>query len=358
MDLHEGLELNERVRLVRPLAKGGMADLWVAEHTALGVEVAVKILAPATAQEPTARRRLVREARVTSKVRCPHVVRVLDQGLAFGDDPFVVMELLHGEDLAARIERAGRLSVAETRTIVQHVSLALQEAHGVGVIHRDVKPANVFLTEAPEGLLAKLVDFGIAKDLSEAMIDLTRADAVMGTPPFMSPEQVQSPRDVDSRCDLWSLAVVAYSCLTGKIPFDGETFGAVCIAIFLGRFDLASRERPELGASVDAFFAKALCQSIEHRYQSARAFATAFREATCSEVCPDDGDGSGPMSQAQARVYTAATLLVLDGVDDAPDGADVETTDNLPFELARPRSGVQPRTRAGVFWGRAGRGRT
>jgi eukaryotic-like serine/threonine-protein kinase len=326
VELHEGLEISERLRLVRPLAQGGMAHLWVAEHRTLGVQVVVKVLAANVAKGPTARRRFMREARVTAKVSSPHVVRVLDCDTGTVADEnfaFLVMELLEGEDLAALISRKGRLSVAETLTIVEHVSLALEKAHGVGVIHRDVKPENVFIVEAPEGMVAKLVDFGIAKDASESMVELTHADAVMGTPLYMSPEYVVSVRDVDSRCDVWSLAVVAYSCLTGKTPFNGETFGAICIAIHLGRFDPPSRERPELSALVDAFFAKALCPTIALRYQSAHSLYEALREATAAYFKPGAQNTEG----------------------------------NVPFDLARRKSTLGRGARGAEVHERAGRGR-
>lgn len=239
MDLREGLELNEHLRLLRPLTRGGMAQLWVAEHRTLGVEVVVKVLTPNAAKETTAKLRFMREARVTAKVRGPHVAHVLDYDegtLSEEDDAFLVMELLEGEDLSVRILRNGCLSVRETLMVVEHVASALDTAHGLGVIHRDVKPENVFLVAGQDGILAKLVDFGIAKDAAEEMLELTRADAVMGTPHYMSPEQMVSARDVDSRCDVWSLAVVAYVCLTGKTPFDGASFGAVCVATHRGVF--------------------------------------------------------------------------------------------------------------------------
>jgi len=354
VNLHEGLELNSHLRLVRPLAEGGMANLWVARHAGLGSDVVVKILDPTTAKEATAKHRLMREARVAAKVSGPHVVRILDreEGCFSEDgDPFLVMELLEGEDLSARIARRGRLSIGETVTIVEHMSLALESAHDAGIIHRDVKPANVFLTVVPDGkTVAKLVDFGIAKDVSEVTVGITRADALMGTPPFMSPEQVVGARDVDARCDVWSLAVVAYSCLTGKTPFDGGTFGAICIAIHLGRFDPPSFERPELSAAVDAFFAKALCPVIDLRYQSARAQCTAFREATGADVPPlDTQDAAAPSARAhsdEARLSDATTLLVLDDLDEAYDAtqrcATLEMM-NWPFDLSRPVSGVRSR---------------
>jgi eukaryotic-like serine/threonine-protein kinase len=240
VELREGLEINERLRLLRPLAQGGMAQLWVAEHRTLGVEVVVKVLTPKAAREATAKWRFMREARVTAKVRGPHVAHVLDYDegtLSEENDAFLVMELLHGEDLSVRILRNRWLSVRETLTVVEHVASALDTAHGLGVIHRDVKPENVFLVDGPDGLIAKLVDFGIAKDAAEEMLELTRADAVMGTPHYMSPEQMISARDVDWRCDVWSLAAVAYACLTGRTPFDGASFGAVCLAAHRGVFD-------------------------------------------------------------------------------------------------------------------------
>jgi serine/threonine protein kinase len=342
VELYTGQELNEQLRLVRPLAHGGMAVLWVAEHRALGTQVVVKILSPEVPQRSIARRRLVLEGRLTARVLSPHVVRVFDgEGGVVGEDlePFLVMELLRGEDLAARILRMGRLSITETLTIVEHVSLALEKAHGAGIVHRDVKPENVFLAETPDGIVAKLLDFGIAKDASESEIGLTRADALMGSLPYMSPEQVVSPRDVDSRCDVWSLAVLAYSCLTGGTPFDGATLGALCVAIHRGQFDPPSFRRAELSASVDTFFAKALSHRIELRYSSARALYEAFREAARSYAKRDaNGEPGTPQRSGDAAFFTARALLRLDELQQARERLD---TDNVTFDLARPKSGVR-----------------
>ena len=346
MDLHEGLELNERIRIVRPLAQGGMADLWIADYRTLGIEVVVKVLTSRAPRGPMARRRFMREARVTARVICPHVVRVFDcdDGTSSADgDPFLVMELLHGEDLSARIARTGRLSIRETAIAVEHVSLALQATHDLGIVHRDVKPENVFVVDGPEGVLMKLVDFGVAKDAAEEVLDITRADAMMGTPAYMSPEQVVSARDVDSRCDVWALAVLAYSCLTGKTPFDGPTFGAICVAIHAGRFDCATRARPELPASVDGFFEKAFRPAIAQRYQSARALHEAFRQATWDDQSADLMDGATWVPPGEDSRSAAGTLLVLDDLDETLPRGEAELGDNDPIDSARRRSGVMSR---------------
>jgi serine/threonine-protein kinase len=361
VELYEGLQLGEQLRLLRPLAQGGMASLWVARHLTLGIEVVVKVLGTLADADVTGRQRFMREARLAAKVSSLHVVRILDSDAgtaAVGDRPFLVMELLHGEDLAARIARKGRLSIGETVTVVEHIALALEKAHAMGIAHRDVKPSNVFLVDGPGGMVAKLIDFGIAKDDSEPHVELTHAGSLMGTPPYMSPEQVVGADAVDARCDLWSLAVVAYSCVTGRLPFEGDSFGAVCVAIHAGRFDPPSVSRPELSERVDAFFARALCRTLELRYRGARELSEAFRAATWSDANATtlDGTTARPPPMGVDAMLWATTRLVLDDLERfTPQSA--PTGDNLPFELRLSRSGVRPTARGRTERGRAGRGR-
>ena len=334
MDFHEGTEIGDHLVLVRLLAHGGMANLWRAAHRTLGVDVVVKILStdPAHPASAIAKERFRREARVTSKVQGPHVVRMLDCDDRTADDneaPFLVMELLEGEDLSTRLARVGALSIADCVAIIGHVAEALEAADAVGIIHRDVKPENVFLVDTPHGVVAKLIDFGIAKDTLDTRLDLTRTDTTMGTPGYMSPEQILTPRDVDSRCDVWALAVVAYACLTGTTPFHGETYGAVCIAIHGRTYAPPSRERPEL-STVDAFFAKAFDLSIDDRHPSARALIDALRDAT-----------------SETPELTVTAFDALDEVDELlllGDEIEMDVEENVAFELARPRSRVGPET--------------
>jgi serine/threonine-protein kinase len=339
-----------------------MANLWVARHLMLGIEVVVKILGTTADTDATGRQRFLREARLTAKVSSLHVVRILDSEVgaaAVGGRPFLVMELLRGEDLAARISRKGRLSLGETLTVVEHIALALEKAHGMGIAHRDVKPSNVFLVEEPGGMVAKLIDFGIAKDDSEPHVELTRAGSLMGTPPYMSPEQVVGALDIDWRCDLWSLAVVAYSCLTGRLPFDGDTFGAVCVAIHAGRFDPPSFTRPELSPRVDAFFARALCSTLDLRYRGARELSEAFRAATWSDANASTLDGRAtwtPGPPTEDAMLWATTRLVLDDLERVTPELG-SWGDNLPFELRLSRSGIRPTVPGRAELGRAERGR-
>jgi serine/threonine-protein kinase len=338
-----------------------MANLWVARHLALDTEVVAKILGTAADADSAGRQRFLREARLAARVSSLHVVRILDSGVgatAVGDRPFLVMELLRGEDLAARISRKGRLSVAETMTVVEHIALALEKAHGMGIAHRDVKPSNVFLVEGPGGFVAKLIDFGIAKDDSEPHVELTRAGSLMGTPPYMSPEQVVGAADIDSRCDLWSLAVVAYSCLTGRLPFDGDTFGAVCVAIHAGRFDPPSVARSELSPRIDAFFARALCRTLELRYRGARELSEAFRAATWSDANASSLEGSAatPGPAVEDAMLWATTRLALDDLERVgPDSG--SSVDGLQLDGRLAESGILPTARGRAERRRAERGR-
>jgi serine/threonine-protein kinase len=297
----------------------------------------------------------------------PHVVHVLDcDGGRSGDgEPFLTMELLRGEDLASRIARRTYLSIGETTTVVEHIASALDAAHGWGVVHRDVKPGNVFLVDTPQGFVAKLIDFGIAKDGLALSLELTLHGTVMGTPAFMSPEQLVGARDVDSRCDVWSLAIVAYACLTGELPFEGESFGSVCVAVAGGHFDAVSRVRPEVSTAVDAFFARALHPDIALRYQTPRELADAFREAAWADANLDVAVDVVWSGDDKTR---ATTLLVLDDLDDLPvrrpapvgrPAMESGTDDNVPFDLRLPASGVRARVCSGKDAGeRAARGRT
>jgi len=265
-----------KLRLDRKLGSGTFGSVWAAEHIHMGTRVAVKILNRELAQRPEIARRFVNEARTAARVTGPHMVTIFDCDVNEDGRPFIVMELLHGENLGERVERLGPLPLVEVADIFGQMCEALTTAHALQVVHRDIKPANVFLLATHEGLLVKLLDFGIAKHLDELGLGMTRPDALLGTPAYMSPEQLRDPRTIDHRADLWSAAAVAYECLLARLPFAGKSILALQEAIAQGALMPPHHLRSELPAAVDDWFAKALAPPIDARFQTARALGETF----------------------------------------------------------------------------------
>jgi serine/threonine protein kinase len=286
-----GVMLTPNLRLLRLLGEGGMGSVWLAEHSVLRTEVAVKLLSPQLTDDPEARERFQREAAAIARLKTPHVVRIYDVGDA-GGTPFFVMERLLGEDLSHRLDRTKRLPLGIVTAIVVQTCKALAAVHELGVVHRDLKPGNVFLSTSDGELTVKLLDFGVAKHSDGLALHATTDGALLGTPAYMSPEQLFSTKDVTAAADLYSLAVVAYECLAGETPFDGDTLAAVHIAIAGGRFlPITSHDR-SLPPTLDGWFARALAQEPSARFASAREMADAFLAAARGPVrlpsIPDD----------------------------------------------------------------------
>jgi eukaryotic-like serine/threonine-protein kinase len=269
--------LSGTLRLRKKIADGGMGSVFVAEHLVLGNDVAVKIMAKPWASVPSARTRFLREARITASISSPHIVRVLDCRLDEADEPYLVLELLHGENLAQRVARNGALSVFDVEEVITQTAKALEAVHAARIVHRDVKPENVFLV-AGKSPLVKLLDFGIAKPMrADECIDADHLPA--GTPQYMSPEQLFEPETADARSDLFSLGAVAYFALTGHSPFEAESLEAQYIALEHGRFARPTALRAELSEEIDRWFEKALARNADDRFQNAREMAAAFHEA-------------------------------------------------------------------------------
>jgi len=266
--------ITPRVRLRRELGQGGMGSVWVARHEGLDSDVAVKFIAPKHVSKAGAVERFRREASTAARLTNPHVVKVFDHGISDEGHPFIVMELLKGESLSQRIARGGPLGAGPTSLLVTQVAKVLTEAHALGIVHRDLKPANLFLVDSGYELFVKVLDFGIAKQTrSDIPSELTETGAMVGTPHFMSPEMLMSTKAVDERADLWALAVVAYVCLTGRPPFDGETLAALSVAIHEGRFEPPSSLVPGITPAIDAWFKVALCRAPGARFPHAEAMA-------------------------------------------------------------------------------------
>jgi serine/threonine-protein kinase len=278
--MFEGLLLTPTLRLVQVLGHGGMGSLWVADHLALHTQVCVKFLDAGLARSADFVRRFHTEAIAAAAIKSPHVAQVFDHGITADGEPYIVMELLHGEDLRMRLRRGGPLPPAELAPILSQVAKALTMAHQVGIVHRDIKPANVFLMKhGDDELFVKVLDFGIAKLAGDgAASQHTSTGTLMGTAHYMSPEQLVGGT-VDYRADLWALGIVAYKALTGAVPFNGATIGAVSIAVNAGTFTLPSEARPGLPPAVDAWMLRALARDPAVRFASAREMAQAFEQA-------------------------------------------------------------------------------
>jgi predicted Ser/Thr protein kinase len=222
-DPYIGALLKDSYRIERLLGAGGMGAVYLAEHATLRRRVAVKILAAEFAPRPELKQRFLREARAAAAIRDDHVVEIYDFGEAPDGAAFIAMEYLEGEDLAALLDREGRLSWPRARDIAVQICQALQAAHDRGIVHRDVKPANCFCIERQR---IKVLDFGIAKVRdpdAEVGRELTRSGAIFGTPEYMSPEQARGEAH-DHRVDIYALGVIVFRMLTGRLPFVGSTF--------------------------------------------------------------------------------------------------------------------------------------
>jgi len=274
-----------RYRLDRQLGKGGMGSVWLAEHLALNSWVAVKLMDPSIASTVEGAERFKREAQAAASLRSAHVVQVLDYGV-HENTPFLVMELLQGQSLAECLERERRLSPERTLTVISQVARAIGRAHAAGIVHRDLKPDNIFLVREDDQELAKVLDFGIAKATGPRFGGLeTRTGVTMGTPYYMSPEQVEGKKALDHRSDLWSLAVIACECLTGTRPFDGETFGELLLNICARPIVPPSRQGFYV-PGFDEWFAKGANRDPQLRFASAQELAATLADVVTGRAKP------------------------------------------------------------------------
>jgi serine/threonine protein kinase len=281
MNLQPGVRISGSVELRSFIGHGGMGQVWAGIQGPLRRGVAVKFLRESMAQDEGALQRFVLEAQTLARLPCKHVPQIFDFGTLPDGTPFIVMELLEGVDLEKRLELGGPLSLAQAAKLIAQMASVLAVAHNLGFVHRDIKPGNIVLLENDrEELTAKLLDFGLAKTPVFAdSAGLTQTGTTLGTPSYMSPEQLLSARAVGAGADLWSLAVVAYRALTGELPFSGETFAAVYLSIERSGFASPSILRPELPAAIDGWFQKALSPNSEIRFASATEMADAFKVA-------------------------------------------------------------------------------
>ncbi|MCU0683956.1 MAG: serine/threonine protein kinase [Polyangiaceae bacterium] len=268
-----------KYRVERGLGEGGMGYVVAATHLQLDERVALKFLRPEAAKNADLKARFAQEARAAAKIKSEHVARVFDVGALEDGTPFIVMEYLEGRDLDSLLRESATLRPEDAIEYVLHACAGLADAHAAGIVHRDVKPENLFLVRRPDGSpLVKVLDFGISKLALTAAhaIDLRRTTALMGTPLYMSPEQIRATGEVDHRADIWSLGAVLFELLTARPVFPAASLPELCSMVLEQAVPSPSTLRPELPAELDEIVARCLAKSASDRFQNVADLAVAL----------------------------------------------------------------------------------
>lgn len=339
--------LGGRYVLERLLGEGGMGAVWAARHLITKKQVALKLLKNTAASNEKALKRFLREARAVSAVRHPNVVQVHDVIQLEDGSPIMVMDLLDGEDLGAKLGREGRLELSELTRLLLPVISAVGTAHAAGIVHRDLKPDNIMLHRQPDGsIVPKVLDFGIAKlsareGEAAATADLTQTGAVMGTAYYMPPEQLFGEKDIDQRADVWAMGIIIYECISGKKPIEGDNFGQIFKSIAMGSIQPLPEVAPWVPADVCELVARMLvtdrharCPDLRDAYNvlsghteaSARSFGPPVPEepALRSDVAAQSVDGvtrdtaaGSAAAASRSKLWMAVALASLAGAGGA-----------------------------------------
>ncbi len=311
-----------KYRVEKVLGFGGMGVVVSAFRTDLEQRVAVKFLGTAAAERPDAAERFRREARAAAKIRSEHVARVLDVGTLDTGLPYMVMEFLEGNDIADELRRLGRLPVSEAVEFVLQAIEALAEAHAAGVVHRDLKPGNLFLARRADGSRrVKVLDFGISKALTGSSVEelsLTKTAALIGSPLYMAPEQMRSAKDVDTRADIWSLGAMLYEMLTGEPPYTGESIPQLCAALLHDDPIPLRQHRPDVPEGLEHAVLRCLMKDRNHR------FPTVF----------ELGRALLPYAQPDSRIHVERAERVLGVTDVTVSGLPLTERTSLPLSSA------------------------
>jgi serine/threonine-protein kinase len=267
--------LSGKYRIERTLGEGGMGVVYEATHLRLKQRVAIKMLLPELLSSADVVSRFEREARAAGQLRSPNTARVLDVESTPDGIPFMVLELLDGHDLSTELERRGPLPIGEAVDYVLQACNAMREAHGLGIVHRDLKPSNLFLARAGNEVTVKVLDFGISKVESDKEARVTATQTTVGTPLYMSPEQIRSAKHVDARTDVWALGIILYELLAGRTPFEGSA-AAAAVAICVDPVPPLRAIRPDVPPELEALVLRALEKAIDKRIPSVEALAAAL----------------------------------------------------------------------------------
>jgi serine/threonine protein kinase len=352
-----GTVLEARYELGRALGAGGMGAVFEAKHLRLGRMVAIKVLRPALVGHDEHIQRFIREAQVASKIRHRNVVEIHDYGEAPGGLVYIVMELLRGQDLDCFLEAQpeARLPWWQASSLLFQAARGLKAAHAVGIVHRDIKPANCFLTTDEEGQpLVKLLDFGIAKaEDSEPTQRLTATSAVLGTPSYIAPELVLTTQPASPRSDIYSLGVVAYRMLTGRVPFTGATAFQVLHAACFEPVPPLRGYAPDVPPAVEALVLQMLAKAPEDRPPSMQtvrdALVVLLNDGLGVQAVEIPVSGSLPLGASEPTNPFASSSKTLPMGQTIGDGAahassDTPPTEILPMGMDPPRAVVQPRS--------------
>ena len=367
----EGQILAGKYRVERVLGSGGMGVVVAAWHLELEQRVAVKFLNPLAMERTDTAERFRREARSAAKIRSEHVARVIDIGIMEGGLPYMVMEYLDGHDVSEEMSRAGLLPITSTIDIVLQAIEALAEAHAAGIVHRDLKPANLFLANRPDGSrIVKVLDFGISKSLfgtSVADMSLTRTAAMIGSPLYMSPEQMRSARDVDTRTDIWSLGVMLYEMITGRPPYTGDSIPALCAALLNDQPLPMQQLRADVPPSLEEAVQRCLAKDRQHRFPTVSELARALAPfgSSGSQIHVDRASrvqgatdvtisafSSGPITDRGSHAPMPLVITPLQGSitpQQASAAATPGTVDSWGRTDGRPATAA-PRSRAGLLF--------
>ncbi len=276
----EGEVLAGKYRIERVLGQGGMGVVVAAMHLQLNQRVAIKLLLEGASAEIV--ERFQREARAAVRLKCQHVARVIDVGELPAGEPYMVMEYLDGNDLSQIVRGSGALSVHDSVLYLLHACEAIGEAHSIGITHRDLKPANLFLTRAADGSsTVKVLDFGISKTAESESAEgegmsLTKTTAVLGSPLYMSPEQMKSARSADARSDIWSLGAILYELLTGGVPFNAMTFTELVLMVNMEVPRSIATIRADVPPGLEAAVLKCLEKKPDNRFANVAELAFAL----------------------------------------------------------------------------------
>ena len=323
----DGTLISGKYRIVRLIGDGGMGTVYEARHEVLGSGVALKFLHSDLAKRPGLTQRFLQEARVSATIQSLHVARVTDVDTAQDGSPYLVMELLSGQGLQSMLDRQGKLPVEQAIDFTLQILAGIEAAHATGVVHRDLKPDNVFVTPSSGGPLLKLIDFGIAKlrASSEFSKGLTRAGVVMGTPEYMAPEQLLSAHTTDHRADIYSIGVMLFEMLSGLRPADGDDAEIIVAAVDSGRVRKLHDIAPGLPDGLVALVERATLPDREQRFESAAVMRLALAPF------------AGQLSHAGQLAATAAPQAALPPASAVLQG--------LPTNLPAPAAAV-PKTLA------------